>query len=283
MNNNNIDFSVSFGESGTVYGCGHTLDTLLYSQKLYTEDDMYGNACDCAHENAIASLELPKVQTLVTDLLNDLDDEDAILRLLDHNIEVTHTELIASEMGIGDYLIIERPESLKKLMRGVKQYARNHYEDEPETCEAHLCPAKVFDLMRNAYDSSMESSHNEWLNGDRSHDGALERLTRAIFGNEEASITWDAKTDTVYVTASEEAIREMYGYDLDMGDPIPSPEAITEYLKAYVLHRCKTIAEEQRIARLSKQTALERQSLKASEERERLIEEAKQRKRQKTA
>ena len=59
----------------------------------------------------------------------------------------------------------------------------------------------------------MESSHNEWLNGDRSHDGALERLTRAIFGNEEASITWDAKTDTVYVTASEEAIREMYGYD----------------------------------------------------------------------
>ena len=283
MQSNNIAFNVSFGESGTVYGYGHALDTLLYSQGLYTEDQAMDDAADCAFESAEAALMSPDTEKAVIELLNSLEDGEAIRRLSDHDVHVTQTELTASEMLAGDYLSLERTESLYKLLERVRDYARENWQDQPATCELHLCPLSVLESMQDSYNQTMDYARGEWLKGDRSSDGALGQLTRALFGHEEATISWDTKTDTVEVSASPEAVRELYGYDLGEDEPMPSPSDIAEYLKGYALTRCQAKAEEQRVKRLSVQQRRAEEDARRDNARLLAIETAKQRKTQRTA
>lgn len=283
MQSNTIAFNVSFGESGTIYGCGHALDTLLYSQGLYTEDQAMDGATDYAIESAESALNSPDTKTAVIELLNSLEDGEAIRRLYDHDVHVTQTELTASEMLPGDYLLLERPESLDKLLGRVKTYASENWQDQPETCELHLCPLSVLESMQSSYYFSMDYAHDEWLKGDRSSDGALVQLTRALFGHEDASVTWNAKTDELEFIASPEAVRELYGYDLGDDEPMPSPSAIAEYLKGYALTRCKAKAEERRVKLLSVEQRRAEEDARRNNARALAIETAKQRKQQRTA
>lgn len=283
MQSNDIAFNVSFGESGTVYGCGHALDTLLYSQGLSTEDQAMFDATDYAIESAIDALKSPDTETAVIELLNSLEDGEAIRRLYDHDVHVTQTELTASEMLAGDYLSLERAESLDKLLGRVRAYASENWQDQPATCDLHLCPLSVLESIQKSYDWSMDYARDEWLKGDRSSDGALGQLARALFGREDATISWDGKTDTVEVSASPEAIRELYGYDLGEDEPMPSPSDIAEYIKGYALTRCKAKAEEQRVKRLSVQQRREEEDARRDNARLLAIETAKQRKQSKTA
>jgi len=282
-NNSNIVFSVSFGESGTVYGCGHALDTLLCSQGLTTEDEAFQDVSDYAFESAINALDSRDTETAIIELLNNLDDAEASRRLWDHDVHVTQIELTASEMLAGDYLSLERTESLDKLVGRVKAYARENWQDQPATCELHLCPLSVLESMQSSYDLTMDYARDEWLKGDRSSDGALGQLTRALFGREDAEIEWNTKTDTVEVSASPEAIRELYGYDLGEDEPMPSPSDIAEYLKGYALTRCKAKAEEQRVKHLSVQQRRAEEDARRNNARLLAIETAKQRKTQRTA
>ena len=275
--NKQIKLSVSFGTSGTVYGCGHALDTFLFSQKLYTEDDLYSDTEDYAQESAEAMATSTDFEGLIIESLNSLQDQDAILRLSDYDITLDATELEIAGMLAGDYLQLERHESLSKLIKRVGKYAGEHWQDRPETSEAHLCPSSAFDLMQSAYDASMEYSRREWQKE------ALESLSRALFGTEDARITWDAKTDTVHIVASEEAIRELYGYDLDIGEPVPTTQDIEEYLKAYILHRCETVAEAKRIETLSRISRSKEETAHANALKEQARALARQRKQQRTA
>ena len=283
MQSNTIAFNVSFGESGTVYGCGHALDTLLYSQGLYTEDQAMDGATDYAIESAIDALKSPDTETAVIELLNSLEDGEAIRRLYDHDVHVTQTELTASEMLAGDYLSLERAESLDKLLGRVRAYASENWQDQPATCALHLCPSSVLESMQKSYDWSMDYARDEWLKGDRSSDGALGQLARALFGREDATISWNGKADTVEVSASPEAIRELYGYDLGEDEPMPSPSDIAEYIKGYALTRCTAKAEEQRVKRLSVEQRRAEEDARRNNARLLAIETAKQRKQQKTA
>ena len=283
MQSNDIAFNVSFGESGTVYGCGHALDTLLYSQGLSTEDQAMFDATDYAIESAIDALKSPDTETAVIELLNSLEDGEAIRRLYDHDVHVTQTELTASEMLPGDYLSLERAESLDKLLGRVRAYASENWQDQPATCDLHLCPLSVLESMQKSYDWSIDYARDEWLKGDRSNDGALGQLARALFGREDATISWNTKTDTVEVSASPEAVRELYGYDLGEDEPMPSPSDIAEYLKGYALTRCTANAEEQRVKRLSVQQRREEEDARRDSARALAIETAKQRKTQRTA
>jgi len=282
-NNSNIVFSVSFGETGTVYGCGHALDTLLYSQGLITESEAMDNVADYAFESATNALDSSDTKTAIIELLNNLDDAEASRRLWDHDVHVTQTELTASEMLAGDYLSLERAESLDKLLGRVRAYASENWQDQPATCDLHLCPLSVLESMQKSYDLTMDYARDEWLKGDRSSDGALGQLARALFGREDATISWDGKTDTVEVSASPEAIRELYGYDLGEDEPMPSPSDIAEYIKGYALTRCKAKAEEQRVKRLSVQQRREEEDARRDNARALAIETAKQRKQSKTA
>ena len=283
MQSNTIAFNVSFGESGTVYGCGHALDTLLYSQGLYTEDEAMFNVIDYVNDSAMDALKSPDTEMAVIELLNSLEDGEAIRRLSDHDVHVTQTELTASEMLAGDYLSLERPESLDKLLGRVRAYASESWQDQPATCALHLCPSSVLESMQKSYDWSMDYARDEWLKGDRSSDGALGQLARALFGREEASISWNTKTDAVEFTASPEAVRELYSYDLGEDEPMPSPSDIAEYLKGYALTRCKAKAEEQRVKHLSVQQRRAEEDARRDNARLLAIETAKQRKQQKTA
>lgn len=283
MQSNDIAFNVSFGESGTVYGYGHALDTLLYSQGLCTEDQAMDGAADYAFESAENALMSPDTETAVIELLNSLEDGEAIRRLYDHDVHVTQTELTASEMLPGDYLSLERAESLDKLMGRVRDYARENWQDQPATCDLHLCPLSVLESMQKSYDLTMDYARDEWLKGDRSSDGALGQLARALFGREDATISWNGKTDMVEVSASPEAIRELYGYDLGEDEPMPSPSDIAEYLKGYALTRCTAKAEEQRVKRLSVQQRRAEEDARRNNARLLAIETAKQRKQSKTA
>ena len=240
-------------------------------------------ATDYAFERADAALMSPDTETAVIELLNSLEDGEAIRRLSDHDVHVTQTELTASEMLAGDYLSLERTESLNKLMKRVKAYARENWQDQPATCELHLCPLSVLKSMQDSYNWSMDYARGEWLKGDRSSDGALGQLARAFFGREDAIISWNTKTDTVEVTASPEAIRELYGYDLGDDEPLPSPSDIAEYLKGYALTRCEARAEELRVKRLSVQQRRAEEDARRDNARLLAIETAKQRKTQRTA
>lgn len=283
MQSNAIAFNVSFGESGTVYGCGHALDTLLYSQGLTTEDEAMSEVSIYATESAEDALKSPDTETAVIELLNSLEDGEAIRRLYDHDVHVTQTELTASEMLPGDYLSLERTESLYKLLKRVKAYAIENWQDQPETCALHLCPLSVLESMQESYNQTMDYARGEWLKGDRSEVGALVKLARALFGHEDASVTWNTKTDTVEFIASPEAVRELYGYDLGEDESIPSPSDIAEYLKDYALTRCKAKAEEQRIKRLSVDQRRAEEDARRDNARALAVETAKQRKTQRTA
>lgn len=278
MQSNQIAFNVSFGESGTVYGHGHSLDTLLYAFELATEEDIYSEANDYARENAIIKLNSPKTVEDIIELLNSLDEDEAIRRLSDYDVTVTATELSKADMLIGDYLNLMRPESMRKLAREVREYIANNWQDLTGGHPERLVPKETIEAMQEAYDASMAYANDEWLYGDRSNEGVLKQLTSHLFGREEASITWDTKDDVVRIVASPEAIREFYGYDLQDDEAIPEAGVISEYLKKYAMRRATVRAEKEKFERQSREASRAERNAAELEQRERLIREAKERK-----
>lgn len=278
MQSNQIAFNVSFGETGTVYGHGHSLDTLLYAFDLTTEEDTFSEASIYAEESAIIELNNLKTADDIVELLNELDEAEAIRRLSDYDVTVTATELASADMLVGDYLKLERPESLRKLTREVREYIERDWQDMPQGNHERLAPRKTVEAMTDVYDTAMAYANDEWLHGDRSNEGVLTQLTSLLFGHEDASVTWDTKTDTVEFIASPEAVREFYGYDLEDSEPIPSPTDIAEYLKTYALRRATKRAEKARIEKEARKVSFAERTAREEAARAQAISEARARK-----
>lgn len=259
-----VRVSINFGESGTVYGCGHSLDTLFYAFKLYTEEDLFSNSFEWEYE-------------VVNDVLREYDFEAYTLERLNALPTMAHE----SEYLHGDYLRFERPESFKEAVKEDKERIMDAVHDQIGDWSGEEIPRDLAKELTRTLTSYQEQVHHEWLHGGRSTPGALAQLAQAVFGRfSRADIDWDTKTDTVYIDAGEDEWREWLGYDLGEEEALPSADKLAERVKAFVIRKAEAIRAEKKRKAEARQGELEDRKRREAERLEREKEAARERKRQ---
>lgn len=219
--NPHIRVNVSFGERGTVYGCGHALDTFLYAFGLYTESDLLEDMDDFQTIGETLDAYDWKGYTLAR--LNELPT-------MPHETEFLH----------GDYIRFTYPETFAQAVKEDREQIETFANDSLEGWEVEGVPVDLQKQIRKNLDSAQKYMHDEWLNGDRSNDGVLRALTKALFGSyTRASVGWNPEVDNVIIDALEEDWREFYDYDLDERDTLPEPSAIAEYVRGVIINKAE--------------------------------------------
>lgn len=250
MNEQRISVSINFGEKGTVYGCGHALDTMLYAYGLTTEDSLWEWSADAEHD-------------AIEYVLREYDWEAYTLERL--NLLPT----VSEEYLHGDYLRFEFPDRFKEYVREDRERISELVKESLGDWSSSDIPADLKKDLSRAYNATQEDIQREWLHGDRSSDGVLRKLVCALFGRYTAAdIDWDPKTDSVTIDTTPDEWREWMGYDLADGEPLPDPKTLGENMRDVTLYKAQGVKEKQRIANESRQQ--ERARL---EERKRLQEE----------
>ena len=180
----------------------------------------------------------------------------------------------------GDFLRFELPDQFKEYVCQDKEQISEIAYEQIGDWSSHLIPKKLKKNLEEALEWCQREAQREWLHGDRSNDGVLTQLAKALFGRHtDAEIEWDTKTDTVYINASEEDWRYWYDCDLDERDTLPEPLQIAEAIKQTVLNEAEKAKEKRIKASEARKGVWERAEAtrKAQEEAER--EAAKERKR----
>lgn len=282
---NRVSVSISFDDGGTVYGCGHTLDTLLYAHGLQTEESLFEWLADTGWLAINHVLEQYNFNAYTRDRLNELTPSAMLAEMLGTlaPIGVVSAEEIAnSEYLPGDWLQINRPEAFRLLVREDHRRILDAVRDHMGDWASAPIPEDLRKELERAQESAQEDATHEWLHGDRSSDGVLRQLGEALFGRHtSAEVEWDQKTDTVTIDASSEEWREWLGYDLGENEPLPSAEKIAEHVKAYTLKKAEDVKQKrarQAEGRQGEYRARE-EARKQQEEKER--EAARERKRKK--
>lgn len=222
-----ISVPVSFGEKGTVYGCGHALDTFLYAYGLTTEDSLLEYVNDRLYEDLAQTLEQYDW------------DGYALAKLNETHPEGERAEAIASSEYLhGDWLRFNDPAEFAKVKRSLKEKTSALAIENINEWEGEDIPADLIEELRRSAEFCESYAHDQWLNGDRQNKGALDSLAIEMFGTySETDTEWDRAEDTVWLGATEEQWREFYGYDLDERDTLPEPSAIAEYVRGAVLYK----------------------------------------------
>ena len=274
---------VHFGGNGTAYGCGHSLDTLLYAHKLTTENDTFEWTEDRRREAMNWELGRYDFEGHTLARLNDAKASDMLGEILERKIPaglLVASEIEASEYLPGDWLRFNRPEAFGSLVLADRARIMEAVQDNLGDWERPSIPADLAKALKRSCDGAEEEAQHEWLHGDRSTPGVLVELARAMFGrHSNASVEWAACTDTVAIEATADDWREWMGYDLDERDPLPAPEALAEEVKGTAIKKAGEVRAER--ARKTEGRVAEsrrREELRA-EALEREQEAAKERKR----
>lgn len=247
-----ISVSINFGEKGTVYGCGHALDTMLYAYGLTTEDSLWEWSADAEHD-------------AIEYVLREYDWEAYTLERLN----ALETPSPNNEYLYGDWMRFEQPGAFIETSKEDKKRITGYVWEELGDWSSDHIPADLRKELTRAYNATQEDIQREWLHGDRSSEGVLRRLACALFGRyTDAEVEWDQKTDTVTIHATADEWREWMGYDLGENDPLPDSTKLGEHVRDVTLYKAQGVKEKQRIANESRQR--ERARL---EERKRLQEE----------
>lgn len=273
-NEQRISVSINFGEKGTVYGCGHALDTMLYAYGLTTEEETWEWNADAEREAIEYVLREYDWEAYTLERFNEMSpgiasewlrsNFDAIAIIGSIGVKIVQSEYLP-----GDWLRIDFPAAFKKMVSADKEAITELVNDTPGDWTNEKIPADLRKELTRAYESAQEDNEREWLHGDRSSDGVLRKLVQALFGRYTAAdIDWDPKTDTVTIDTTPDEWREWMGYDLADGEPLPDPKTLGENMRDVTLYKAQGVKEKQRIANESRQQ--ERARL---EERKRLQEE----------
>lgn len=258
-----VSVSINFGEKGTVYGCGHALDTMLYAYGLQTEEDLFEWSADVEHE-------------AIDDVLRNYDFEAYTLERLNALPTMAHE----SEYLHGDYLRFERPESFKEAVKEDRGRIEDAVRDQIGDWSGEQIPRDLAKELTRTLTSYQEQVHHEWLYGDRSSAGILTQLAQAMFGRfSRADIDWDTKTDTVYIEAGEDEWREWLGYDLGEDETLPSADKLAESVKKVALHKAEKVSTERRQRAEARQGEYAERKRREEEALEREKEAARERKR----
>lgn len=273
--------SVSFGKDGTIYGCGHALDTFCYALKLTTEDALFSLNCDYESECLSDAFNAFNFAGALRDELNELTPEEAAARAG----EPIAAGLTKSEYLPGDSLFIESPSTFETLLEAYRDEARAAFE----ALEYGSLPKALQDELEETRDAFQEELHRTWLHGDRHDAGVLELIAKHLFDSAaDATVAWDQTEDVVTLTLDDpEALRSLYGYDLSDDDKLPTAEEASAYLKDYILNRADDVYTAAKIAQEGRKAERERliayKAEQAQVERARLIQEAKDRKKAKVS
>lgn len=249
-----ISVIISFGENGTVYGCGHALDTMLYAYGLTTEEETWEWAADAEHD-------------AIGYVLREYDWEAYTLERL--NLLPT----VSEEYLHGDYLRFEFPDRFKEYVREDRERISELVKESLGDWSSSEIPADLKKDLVRAYEGTQEYIQHEWLHGDRSNDGVLSQLAKALFGRyTSADIDWDPKTDTVTIDTTPDEWREWMGYDLADGEPLPDPKTLGENMRDVTLYKAQEVKKKKAAAQESRQQERarleERRRLQEEEERE---------------
>lgn len=274
--------SVSFGEKGTVYGCGHALDTFCYALKLTTEEQMFENNIDFESGWLSDTFNTFDFAGALRDELNELTPVEASNRIGQADLS---DDILESDYLPGDYLSLECPDTFETLLEAYREEARAAFY----ALEYGSLPKALQDELEETRDACQRELHRLWLHGDRHDAGVLELIAKHLFDDtRDATVAWDQTEDVVTITLNDpEALRSLYGYDLSDDDKLPTAEEASAYLKDYILNRADGVYTAAKIAQEGRKAERDRliayKAEQAQAERARLIQQARDRKKAKVS
>lgn len=256
---------VFFGERGTVYGCGHSLDTLLFAYDLATEEQAYEWIDDSCREAVTQAIDAFDWSAAFVDHLNMADSLP-----MEIGDEWKQSEYLA-----GDWLNFEAPELFGKLLTKWRDTTEELVREQTGETKVIGVPDALMIEINRAHDWTQRYCTDEWLHGDRSNEGVLNMLSRKLTGAR-GNVTW-GDDGIVYITMTPDAVRDLMSYDLGDDESIPSVDAIAEWIKSTTLDMCARRAEENRVKALKWQLGCaQREKIKQTRDIEKR-EQAKQR------
>lgn len=265
-----VSVDVHFGERGTIYGCGHSLDTMLYAHEVMTEDELFGQNADGENEVVEAVMRDYDFKQHVREWFNRYDRE-ALSTMLELPL--------SDEYLPGDALYFDQKVKFRELVNAAEERAHEilanaEYDDYTEGEFVQLAKD-----MREAREWFWDTLTREWLHGDRHEAGALKWLGWEMFGRgSDASVSWEPKTDTVNIEAAEDDWREYLSYRLDEREPLPTDKELAERVKEDTLRLAeKRRGEAERKATITKEK-LEAQEKRKTDQLEKEKQEARERK-----
>lgn len=284
QNDQGISISLNFGENGTTYGCGHSLDTCLYAFGLTTEQDTYEYNGDAEHDAVERTLKSFDFDEYTLNKLNDMKETDVLNLLLEMKIEdlgvINAQEIRDSDYLPGDWLKINKRHAFEAIVSNWQSRYMEIARDEIGAWPKEELPESLLNDLETSVQGEQEEIHNDWLNGDRSNPGALERLIKLMFDSRDTNrIQWDMHNDSVdFFNITEDEIREFYAYDLEDDQPIPPKEEIEKYIKKWILNKAYDRKKYEENKRKTRQEEWERQQQIKQAEAEQEKERAKERK-----
>lgn len=275
--NKHISLSLNFGEGGTIYGCGHSLDTCLYAFGLTTEEDTWEYRNDVQHDTIERVLEQFKWEE---EFIKKHNDEPAETVLDTWHNETSPEIVKRSDYLPGDWLKFC---TVDGYFEGLVEQWKEEIEEQVWDHINDWSPASIPQSLLNALEKETEWAsdlcHEEWLEGDRSNPGAIQCLIKVMFGSSDNNrLVWDTQNDTINLDVTEDEVRAFYAYDLDDSAHLPTREEIETYMKDKIISLASDRKEAEKIKRRNQQEEWERRQQRQTAEAEREKEMARQRK-----
>lgn len=236
--------SVSFGERGTIYGCGHALDTFLFAFGLTTEEETWEWRNNAQHEARKYVLDQYDWEAYTRDRFN----EDATAN--------AQKEIKASEYLAGDWFEINRPEHFAEVVSVERERVEAIADDNYGNEQAEGCPSDLLAELNRAEYNISKDCEKEWLNNDYHEEGILDQLSRKLTG-ERGNVEWLSVTDVIVIRFYEDSARDFMGYEIGEDDPIV-PQDVEKEVKRYVLAKCEENAARRKSASEAKRKEWEK-------------------------
>jgi len=244
----------SRAERGYINGTGSIIDDVAYALNLWTWGEVEENNLDYFISETRRILNAYDWETYTRDRMN--ADSEA-------NADPT---IAQSEYLAGDWYEINDPRAFREKVRAWKnKISESILEVCPFNRDAEA-PQNLLDTLESEIDRSYDYLRDEWLRGDRSNDGVLNKMSKHFTGTTGAIGTRQRDNelvDTLFLEFTEEQARNFMGYEIAEDAPV-TEEVLTAYVISHLLSKvAKRRAEANARAQSNKQRAEERQRIEA--------------------
>lgn len=189
-------------------------------------------------------------------------------------------EIVASEYLAGDWYEINKPEEFRRMVAREKDRATdnltNCFPYNPDAADAADAPEDLKKALERSVDWLYDSMRHDWLHGDRSNDGVLDRISR-YFTGERGNVDYMQEANTLAIMFTEDAARDFLGYDVSDDEEI-APEALGDAVVRCLLRKVEERQKEAERRRAERQEATTRHKEREQQEAEKRREEARERK-----
>lgn len=253
------------GPRGYITGTDIVSD-VCYALNFGTWEEIEEMNLDYMSESVRAEIDGYDWETHTRDLLNaDTKENEA-------------PEIAASDYLAGDWYEINKPEEFRRMVAREKDRATDNLTDcFPYNPDAANAPEDLKKALERSVDWLYDSLRHDWLHGDRSNDGVLDRISR-YFTGERGNVDYTQEADTLAIMFTEDAARDFLSYDVSDDEEI-APEAINDAVMRCLLQKVEDRRKEAERRKAERQEATARHKEKERQEAEKRREEARERKR----